>query len=241
MRIERWNPLDEIAICEELLDEWGLARVSSAVGATDVALGLRTDRARARRRARRGADTPRGAGGGAGGSPAGGAGRGRAGGAGRGRAGGAGRGRAGGADHHERRGPGLGPSIAAGAGGALAGASRLARGAQGGRQDDRRQGPLGRRSRLGTRRPPRLDALCGDVDRRGSGARHVRDTHVAAPPGRLEDRVRTSPEPVGTYRPAGAEDGEDELLRAAADAGLSLLRCSCRSGTIERRLGCSSF
>jgi PAS domain S-box-containing protein len=36
MRIERWSRLDEIAISEELLDEWGFARVSSAVGATDV-------------------------------------------------------------------------------------------------------------------------------------------------------------------------------------------------------------
>lgn len=36
MRIERWSRLDERAICEEILDEWGLARVTSSVTGTDV-------------------------------------------------------------------------------------------------------------------------------------------------------------------------------------------------------------
>ncbi len=36
MRIERWRRLDEFAICEELLDEWGLTRVSGAVAGNDV-------------------------------------------------------------------------------------------------------------------------------------------------------------------------------------------------------------
>jgi PAS domain S-box-containing protein len=36
MRIERWSRLDERAIWEEVLDEWGVARVSGAVAGSDV-------------------------------------------------------------------------------------------------------------------------------------------------------------------------------------------------------------